>query len=331
MTDEKHYLGIDIGGTSVKYGLITETGSLIKKAAFSVDFDGYETPILQTVLKHAEEFCKEPITAIGVSATGQIDSKEGKVIGAAGHIPNYIGSEIKKELESRFHVPVFVANDANCALLGECWLGAARGCEDVVMVTLGTGVGGGILTGGHLLTGNRGLGGEIGHIIIKEDGGMCTCGNRGCLEECASTKALVQDVRETVTQGLISKAFFGLGQGDDVSKIDGKKIFDRIRDDIVTPEHERLKIQVDAWEDHIASGIVSLIHIFEPEKVLIGGGVSAAGSCFMIPLKEKIMKRIMPRFGDGLLIETAELENDAGLIGAVYQAIIKTEKETERS
>ncbi|SFG16379.1 ROK family protein [Oribacterium sp. WCC10] len=318
---ENRYLGIDIGGTTVKFGLVTEEGIILEKAGFSVDFDSYETPVLETVLKHAKEFCKEPVTAIGVSATGQIDSIEGRVIGAAGHIPNYIGSEIKKELEKYFHVPVYVANDANCALLGEQWLGAAKGCKDVVMVTLGTGVGGGILTGGHLLTGNRGLGGEIGHIIINVDGNLCTCGNRGCLEEYASTKALVSSIRDMVTKGVISKEFFGVTSDRDVTGINGKLIFEKLRRHMDTSDHKELEKAVDFWEENIAAGIVSLIHIFEPEKVLIGGGVSAAGECFMAPLSEKIYSHIMPRFRDLLVIEPAKLKNDAGLIGAVYYTI----------
>ena len=318
---ENRYLGIDIGGTTVKFGLVTEEGKILEKAAFSVDFDGYETPILKTVLKHAKEFCKEQITAIGVSATGQIDSIEGKVIGAAGHIPNYIGSEIKKELERCFNVKVYVANDANCALLGEQWLGAAKGYKDVVMVTLGTGVGGGILTDGHLLVGSRGLGGEIGHIIINEDGNLCTCGNRGCFEEYASTKALVSNIKGLLTNGIISKEFFGLPKDSDAAEINGKVIFEKLKHDTDTSDCRELKKAVDAWEDSIASGIVSLIHIFEPEKVLIGGGVSAAGECIMSPLSEKIFSRIMPRFRDSLVIEPAELQNDAGLIGAVYYTL----------
>mgnify|MGYP000695187358 FL=1 len=164
----KQYLAIDIGGTSVKLGIVDETGAVLAKAEESVSFDGYETPILTTVCKAAKAFVEAQnlspaaLVGVGVSATGQIDSRAGTVVGTCGNLPHYIGSPIKAELESLFGLPVTVANDANCMCLGEVWVGGAKGYTDVIGVTLGTGVGGGILTGGRLLEGVRGLGGELG-------------------------------------------------------------------------------------------------------------------------------------------------------------------------
>ena len=157
----KHYLGIDIGGTAVKLGIVDEAGAVLAKAEESVSFDGYRTPILITVLKAAQAFLAaqsvpaESLAGIGVSATGQIDSRKGIVAGTCGNLPNYIGAPIKAELEKTFGLPVTVANDANCMTLGEVWVGGAQGYTDVIGVTLGTGVGGGILTGGRLLEGAR--------------------------------------------------------------------------------------------------------------------------------------------------------------------------------
>ena len=153
----KQYLAIDIGGTAVKLGLVDERGSVLARAEESVSFDGYLTPILDTVLAAAERCLQaqkvEPtqLEGIGVSATGQIDSRRGVVAGTCGSLPHYIGSPIRAKLEEKFHRPVTVANDANCMCLGEVWVGGARGYTDVIGVTLGTGVGGGILTGGRLL------------------------------------------------------------------------------------------------------------------------------------------------------------------------------------
>ena len=153
----KQYLAIDIGGTAVKLGIVDEEGRVLSKTEQSVCFDGYQTPILTTVLKAAKEFLAaqnipaESLTGIGVSATGQIDSRKGIVAGTCGSLPNYIGSPIKAELEAKFGLPTTVANDANCMTLGEVWVGGAKGYTDVIGVTLGTGVGGGILTGGRLL------------------------------------------------------------------------------------------------------------------------------------------------------------------------------------
>mgnify|MGYP001060908089 CR=1 FL=1 len=150
----KQYLAIDIGGTAVKLGIVDEEGRVLSKTEQSVCFDNYETPILTTVLSAAEQFLKEQavepqgLAGIGVSATGQIDSRKGIVAGTCGNFPNYIGSPIKAALEQDFGLPVTVANDANCMTLGEVWVGGAQGYTDVIGVTLGTGVGGGILTGG---------------------------------------------------------------------------------------------------------------------------------------------------------------------------------------
>ena len=142
----KQYLAIDIGGTSVKLGIVDEEGRVLAKAEQSVCFDYYETPILTTVLSASEQFLKEQdvrpqsLAGIGVSATGQIDTHTGTVVGTCGSLPNYIGSPIKAELEAKFGLPVTVANDANCMTLGEVWVGGAKGYTDVIGVTLGTGV-----------------------------------------------------------------------------------------------------------------------------------------------------------------------------------------------
>ena len=148
----KMYLGVDIGGTAVKLGLVDENGQVVSRAERSVSFDGYKTPILDTVTAAIRDFIAPhdapALAGIGVSATGQIDSRKGIVAGTCGNFPGWIGVDIKGTLEREFGLPVTVANDANCMLLGEVWAGAAKGYTDVIGVTLGTGVGGGILTGG---------------------------------------------------------------------------------------------------------------------------------------------------------------------------------------
>ena len=148
----KMYLGVDIGGTAVKLGLVDENGQVVSRAERSVSFDGYKTPILDTVTAAIRDFIAPhdapALAGIGVSATGQIDSRRGVGAGTCGNFPGWIGVDIKGTLEREFGLPVTVANDANCMLLGEVWAGAAKGYTDVIGVTLGTGVGGGILTGG---------------------------------------------------------------------------------------------------------------------------------------------------------------------------------------
>ena len=299
----KTYFAIDIGGTAVKLGLVDETGAVLAKAEESVSFDGWKTPILDTVLAASERFLQAQniapaqLEGIGVSATGQIDSRKGTVVGTCGNLPHYIGSPIQEKLEEKFHLPVTVANDANCMCLGEVWVGGAKGYTDVIGVTLGTGVGGGILTGGRLLEGARGLGGELGHYRSHAlDGVLCTCGATGCWERYAATTALVREA-----------------QKKDPKLTDGRAIFEAAHagDPVVLG-------LLDRWIDEIAQGLAGMVHIFNPQLILIGGGVSAQQELLIEPLAKKVKASVMPAFAEGLEVRAAQLHNDAGMVGAVY-------------
>ena len=308
----KQYFGIDIGGTAVKLGIVDETGRVLLKGEESVSFDGYQTPVLTTVRRAAKEFLTanaipvENLAGIGVSATGQIDSRKGIVAGTCGNFPNYIGSPIKAALEEDFGLPVTVANDANCMTLGEVWVGAAQGCTDVIGVTLGTGVGGGILTGGHLLEGARGLGGELGHYRTHAlDGVDCTCGAKGCWERYAATTALVRTAQEK-----------------DPAWKDGRAIFAAAE-----AGSETVLALLDHWTDEIAQGLAGMVHIFNPQLILIGGGVSAQQKLLIEPIAAKVKASVMPAFAEGLEVRAAQLHNDAGMVGAVYYFRQTMEKE----
>ena len=308
----KQYFGIDIGGTAVKLGIVDETGKVLCKGEQSVNFDGYQTPVLDTVRKAAKEFLTaqaipvENLSGIGVSATGQIDSRKGIVAGTCGNFPNYIGSPIKAALEQDFGLPVTVANDANCMTLGEVWVGGAQGYTDVIGVTLGTGVGGGILTGGRLLEGARGLGGELGHYRTHAlDGVPCTCGATGCWERDAATTALVCAAKEKNPAWTDGRAIFAAAEAGN-------------------PEVLAL---LDAWTDEIAQGLAGMVHIFNPQLILIGGGVSAQQKLLIDPIAAKVKASVMPAFAEGLEIRAAQLHNDAGMVGAVYYFHQTMEKE----
>ena len=295
-----NYLSIDIGGTAVKIALVNQSGDVLILDKYSVSFDNYETPILETVLKSIDVFIDEnnihDISGICVSATGQIDVNKGEVIGTGGNIKNYDGSKIKEELEKKYKIRTTVINDANAAVLGELFLGKAKGYENVVMITVGTGVGGGIVVNGEVLNGRLGIGGEIGHFSINNRGKPCSCGNRGCYERYASMTALIKRVEEE------------LG----IKGINGKDIFDRI------PTDEDISNIVDSWIEDISNGLVSLVHIFNPEIILVGGAVSEQKELFIDKLREKVMRKVMPNFSVDLKVESAKLGNDAGLVGALY-------------
>ncbi len=292
-------LGIDIGGTAVKMGLVDKCGVIHARHEASVCFDGYRTPILTTVIREAKAFLsvqKAQVEGIGVSATGQVDDHIGAVIGTNGSIPNYEGAQIKCDMEADFGVPVFVLNDANAAALGECFTGRAKGVQNVLMLTFGTGVGGGVVLNGQILGGTRGIAGEMGHFTLYHGGRKCGCGRSGCFECYASVTALVRLAEaQTAQEGLSGRTIFGRAESGD----------------------EKMLSVIDRWTDDIAAGISGLVHIFNPEMVLIGGGVSAQEKLFIEPLRRKVLASVMPRFSEGLMIEAAALGNDAGLMGAV--------------
>lgn len=299
-------LGIDIGGTSCKVGLLEKNGIIrLRTSIPTADVTPSDT-ILMRLKTQLPDFLSEkeaadllsasPLEGLAVSAAGQIDTHLGKVIGTNGRIPGYEGSELKRELEDTFHVPVWVLNDANAALLGEVFLGSARDKKDVLMVTLGTGVGGGIMTGGRLLEGKRGIAGEIGHFTLYQDGDLCPCGKRGCFELYASTSALVKKAR--------------LVSSEDVP--DGQTVFEKAK-----TGDPKMQSAINDWLDDVSAGISSLLHIFDPELVLIGGGVSAQEELLMVPLTEKLAKTTMPRFMEDAKVKAASLGNDAGLMGAL--------------
>lgn len=308
---DKLYLGVDIGGTAAKLGLVDEEGRIISSVnEYPVKFDDYETPIIETVVKSVRHFMDEnnknfaEIAGIGVSATGGINTKLGIVEGSAGHIKNWEGTNIRSRLESEFGVKTAVLNDANAAALGEMWKGAAIGKENVVVMTIGTGVGGGIIVDSKILLGRKGFAGEIGHIPVNVDGEDCSCGNKGCIEHYGSTSALVRNVKEAVISGEI--------KGIEAGKVDGRLIFKE-----VAAGNDTVKKYVDEWISYISATLVGLVHIFNPEMIILGGGVSRQKELFVDRVKEKVIKSVMPNFAIGLSVEAAELGNDAGIIGAV--------------
>ena len=310
MTD-RVYLGIDIGGTAAKFGLVNGEGVMISEVLeYPVKFDDYETPIIETVVKSAKEFMSKnnktffDINGIGVSATGGINYKLGIVEGSAGHIKNWKGTNIKKRLEAEFGMNTAVLNDANAAALGEMWKGAAKGRENVVVMTIGTGVGGGIIVDSKILLGSKGFAGEIGHIPVNVDGEKCSCENTGCIEHYGSTSALVRNIKNAVISGEI------IGINED--EIDGRLIFKQ-----VSAGNKVVIKYVDEWINYISAALVGLVHTFNPEMVILGGGVSKQKKLFVDKVRDKVLNGVMDNFAQDLRVEAAELGNNAGIIGAV--------------
>ena len=203
--------------------------------------------------------------------------------------------DLRSALRAHTSLPIHLGNDANAAALGEALFGCGKGAESTIVVTLGTGVGGGVVLGGELYGGARGIAGELGHFTLYQDGAPCPCGKRGCLEHYAATTALVRRAQEATGE----------------TQLNGRVIFGRAQQG----DGKMLGV-LNAWIDDIAAGVTGLVHIFNPEMVLIGGGVSAQEELLMKPLRQRVINGVMPRFAEGLTVERATLGNDAGMIGA---------------
>ena len=327
-----NYLAVDIGGTEVKIGLVNDQGEVLAKTSVPANFDNYETPLLEVALngsvrftetlaaKEAAEFghpdnlpvraeevkaaaAQLGICGIGISTTGMIDKIRGRVAGAAGHIPHYQGAELKKEFEALFGLETHVINDANSVAVAEHWTGSAKGCDNALILTLGTGIGGGIIVNGKILEGAHGYAGEVGHITVKKDGPMTPCGNRGTFEFYGATKALVRKAEERYRAAGLPVPDRGLN---------GKMIFEA-----AAQGSETARGLLQEWISDISVGIIDLIYIFDPEIVVIGGGVSAQEEMLIRPLEEKVRADLMPVFAEKLRMVPAAHHNDAGMIGAV--------------
>ena len=313
VNDMKEYaFGIDLGGTTAKVGLFTTSGKLLEKWEVSTDTSNNGAHILENLAAAVQQKMQEKglsadeVEGVGLGVPGPVlDSSIVPIVCA--NLGGWGNRNVSIELSELLGgIRVLVGNDANVAALGEIWMGAAQGCRSAVMVTLGTGVGGGILTGGRLLEGARGLGGELGHYRTHAlDGVDCTCGAKGCWERYAATTALVRAAQEENPAWKDGRAIFAAAEAG----------------------NETVLALLDAWTDEIAQGLAGMVHIFNPQLILIGGGVSAQQKLLIEPITEKVKASVMPAFAEGLEIRAAQLHNDAGMVGAVYYFRQTMEKE----
>ena len=313
-----YYAGIDLGGTFVKGGIVDEEGNILVKDKIPT---GKERPyaeiaadMAQLVLDLAKKAGISPadVKAAGVGSPGTIDSKNGIIVYSNNirweKVP--LGAELKKHLG----IPVFATNDANAAALGESFAGAAKSYPSSVFITLGTGVGGGIILDNVLFEGNRSAGAEIGHMVIRMGGEKCTCGRKGCFETYASATALIRQTRNAMAKDKTSKLWEICPNPEDVN---GKTAFDGMRAGDKTAE----KV-VKNYITYLAEGIANLANIFRRDAVVLGGGVCAEGDNLLVPLRRKVNRLLYggTKYAP-VLVTVAQLGNDAGLVGAARFAM----------
>ena len=303
-------IGIDVGGTKIAGGVVDEAGTVLmtgRRHSPAMDSDAIEAAIEDLV---GELRAAHDVEAVGVGAAGFVDVARSTVLFA----PNlaWRDEHLKRDLEARLFLPVVIENDANAAAWGEFTFGAGADVDDFILVTVGTGVGGGIVLNGELHRGAFGVAAEIGHFRVVPGGRVCGCGNRGCWEQYASGTALVREVRELVGQGsLIAKSLLDRAGGD-VMAIDGPLITEAARDgDAFAIE------QLEDLGRWLGEGIATLTAVLDPAVVVIGGGVSAAGGFLLEPARSSFRAHLTGRsYRPELEIRAAKLGNTAGMIGA---------------
>ncbi|MER2227635.1 MAG: ROK family glucokinase [Carnobacterium sp.] len=310
----KKIIGIDLGGTTVKFAILTSEGDIQQK--WSIITDATENgsriipAIVESINEQLEKYQLAPndFIGIGMGSPGTVDRKAGTVIGA--YNLNWKTSQpVKKLIEEGTGISFAIDNDANVAALGERWKGAGENEEDVVFITLGTGVGGGIIAGGRLIHGVAGAAGELGHITVDPEGYDCTCGKNGCLETVASATGVVRLARD------FSEDYAGESQLkyniDDGQLITAKDVFD------LAKENDKLAVRVvEKVAYFLGLACASVANTLNPSTIVIGGGVSNAGVFLIDQIKSYFDQFTYPTIRETTKIRLAELGNNAGVVGA---------------
>ncbi|MBO8160420.1 MAG: ROK family protein [Thermosipho sp. (in: Bacteria)] len=307
-------VGVDLGGTYVKIGLVNSTTGVITKKTqietkLELGNDNVVNRIAEAIQKLTEN---ETYSAVGIGSPGSID-KENGIVRFSPNFPDWHNFPLGPKLSKLLNKKVYVENDANSFVLGEKWFGAGKGKNHIVALTLGTGVGGGIISQNILITGTDGIGGELGHVIIKPHGRLCGCGNYGCLEAYASATAIVKMALERRKKFPDSMIF-------ESNEITAKTIFDAAK------QNDRLALIIrDEVVNALAIAITGFIHIFNPQVIIIGGGVSRAGDILFKPLVQQVNEMVMPSFKNSFEILQSPLVENAGILGAA-SIVLQREK-----
>ncbi|WP_226799758.1 ROK family glucokinase [Carnobacterium mobile] len=310
----KKLIGIDLGGTTVKLAVLTETGEVQQKWSLLTDISEEGTKIVPSIVasinEHIERYgmSKEDFIGIGMGSPGTVDLKNGTVIGAYNLNWKTL-QPVKLLIEEGTGIPFAIDNDANVAALGERWKGAGENEENMAFLTLGTGVGGGIVAEGNLLHGSVGAAGEVGHITVEPNGYDCTCGKKGCLETVASATGVVRLARdyadEYAGESTLKVAI------DDGQLVTAKDVFDFAK------QNDALAVKViDKVAFYLGLACGNIANILNPSTIVIGGGVSNAGEFLIEQVQEYFDTFTFPAIRSSCKIRLAQLGNDAGVIGA---------------
>lgn len=310
-------IGIDIGGMSIKLGIVDKENQIIAKKVITTDSQNKtQTELAKAIAMAVCDLAEEAevelsqCECVGIACPGTVDAESGVVL-----YSNNLAWENLPLLDimgQYISIPMAIANDADAAALGEVICGAAKDKDNAILLTLGTGVGGGVILDGKIFSGTLRGGCELGHMVIQQGGKLCTCGRKGCLEQYASATALMDAAREVALQNKGS-LLWNLCDYN-LSKLRGEHIFEATR-----MKDAAAQAVLEKYEDNLSTGIANLINIFRPEVVILGGGVSAQGENLTRVLQKKVNAMCFGgRYGEIPPIVTSVLGNDAGIIGASY-------------
>ncbi|WP_294483270.1 ROK family glucokinase [uncultured Ruminococcus sp.] len=316
----KYYIGIDLGGTNIKAGVVSEDFEIVAKTSCKTNLPRPGEEICADMAKVALEAVKEAglalddIEAVGIGTPGTANSETG-VIEYSNNL-GFLNFPVVELMKTHIDKPCYVENDANAAAYGEFVAGAAKGANDAVCITLGTGVGGGIIINKKIYSGFNFAGAEIGHTVINVDGPQCTCGRKGCFEVYSSATGLIRMTNEAIAkhpESILKE------EADDHGKVSARTAFNAMR-----RGDAAAKQVVDDYIKYLACGIANTINIFQPDILCIGGGVCNEGDPLLLPLKELVANEVYTRNSEkNTEIVIAKLGNDAGIIGAAFLGLNK--------
>jgi len=307
--------GIDIGATNIKYGLVAPDGTILFRNLESTPKQSPTEQLFEKILYCGEQLLVEAddldgeVKYIGVGSPGSVNVKTGIIQGACPNIPNWVGFHLRDRLAERLNLPVIVDNDANCAALAEFRFGAGQGYRHIICLTIGTGIGGGLILDGKLYHGADYSAGEIGHMLLTDGNDLAD--DKRLLESVVSAPAILAEMRRLLSEKM-TPAFESI-IGNDLEKLTMRKIFNAIRrGDRLAPEVFREKAKV------LGIALTSLINAFNPELVILGGGVAEGGTIFVDIVRKTVMAEALPVAAEALAVVPAKLGNAAGFIGAAF-------------
>lgn len=317
--DNKWAIGVDIGGTKVAVAHVDFSGSVLNKINFETPINlgaGIVRNEITLAAKALIEAANTPPVGIGIGMAGQIDAKSGVVLFAPNL--NWHNVPLKSDIESHLQLPTMITNDVRASTLGEWRYGAGQHCNDFVCLFIGTGIGGGIVSGGQLITGDNNSAGEFGHMTIDINGRKCTCGNTGCLESIAGGWAIAERAQENISKNSAAgKLLLNLVNGD-LKKISTKIVSEGARQgDLLATEILQEAIVA------LTAGAVSIVNIFNPKKLILGGGVIEGIPNIIEILNRGISNRALKSASQSLEVMRGRLGADAGIIGAASLLFIR--------